>query len=114
MQLPQLLGQAVGTRLLTSKHLTQETGLRFTGPRSRIPLSLGLDQPLTNFAQLLLKVPEHVGQMLELSMSTIISIGVSRFEQLGRKLDQDLTKVAAAAGQVAALGPCPERFLVQA
>ena len=98
MQLSQLLGQAVGTRLLTSKYLTQETGLRFTGPRNRIPLSLGLDQPLTDFAQLLLKVPEHVGQMLELSMSAIINRRVSRFEQIGRKLDQDLTKVAAAAG----------------
>ncbi len=47
-------------------------------------------------------------------MSTIIDIGVSSFEQFGRKLDQDLTKVATAAEQVATLGPCPERFLVQA
>jgi hypothetical protein len=100
--------------LLTSKHLTQETGLRFTGPRSRIPLSLGLDQPLTGFTQLLLKVPEHVGQMLELSMSTIINGWASGAEQIGRKLDQDLAKVATTAGQVAALGTCPERFLVQA
>ena len=113
MQLPQLLGQAVCACLLTTKNLSQETGFRLTGPHRRVAFRLGFDQPLTHLPQLLLKLPDQLGQLLGLSLGSLMSKRVSRIEQLGRKLNKDLTKVAAALGQLATLGPCPERFLVQ-
>jgi hypothetical protein len=107
------LSQAVSTRLLTAKDLAKETCFCLTDPHRCVPLSLGLDQPLTDFAQLLLKVPDHLDQMLKLSLSAIMSMRVSRVEQFRRELNQNLTKVAATAGQLPTLSSCPERFLVQ-
>jgi hypothetical protein len=55
-----------------------------------------------------------LGQLLDLSLSKALSTNLSSVEQVGRKLHEKVPGIAASAQELAAFGPCPERFPVQA